>query len=557
MSTAITPTARRTDLDALRASAMLLGIALHASQSFFPSLWVVTDSRQEPSFGILAAAIHGFRMPVFFVMSGYFSVMLMDRRGRRALVRHRFRRVFLPLLLGMVTVVPATMWISTVAMSSGRQHPGGKAAPGSSTGDTIWAAAEAGDLGAIERHLAAGAAVNGKDGDYGLTPLHSAALTNRAKAAELLLGRGADVNAGANDGATPLHAAAFVGNEEVVATLLEHGANVNAANHRGETALDHASLDAGTTLYFAKLIQIPVNEDGLGRRKAAIAESLRQHGGTQGKKAGLADMLMQIPLFSHLWFLWFLWWLVLGLAAVSALGARLPAVKLPAWLVVSPARYLWLVPLTMLPQWFMGEGGLPSFGPDTSTGLLPVPHVLTYYAIFFGFGALLYGYDDGSGRVGRHWWLPLAIGLLLVFPLGMVVSVGWPVSTGDALGPLSRKVLAVALQAAYPWLLTFGLMGLFRRICPVESPTMRYLSDSAYWLYVAHLPLVMAAQYAVRDWPLPAVVKFVLIVVVVTAFLLWTYQHLVRYRWLGRFLNGPRVRPEPAGVPAVAASEAV
>ena len=136
---------------------------------------------------------------------------------------------------------------------------------------------------------------------------------------------------------------------------------------------------------------------------------------------------MQMPLFSHLWFLWFLWWLVLGLAAVSALGAWLPSIRLPAWLVLSPARYLWLVPLTMIPQSFMGAGGTyPMFGPDTSTGPLPIPHVLAYYAIFFGFGALYYGFDDRSGRVGKRWWLPLSIALLVVFPLGMALSGGGP-----------------------------------------------------------------------------------------------------------------------------------
>ena len=293
-----------------------------------------------------------------------------------------------------------------------------------------------------------------------------------------------------------------------------------------------------------------VKKDGLGLRKAAIAESLRQRGATTGRTAGLADLLMQIPLLSHLWFLWFLWWLVLGLAAVSALGARLPTIRLPAWLVVSPAHYLWLIPLTMLPQSFMGSGGTsPIFGPDTSSGLLPIPHVLGYYAIFFGFGALYYGFDDRSDRVGEPWWLPLAIGLIVVLPLGMALSVGWPASpsvAGFALDPLPRRILLVGLQAAYPWLMTFGLMGLFRRVCPVESPTMRYLSDSAYWLYLAHLPLVIAAQYAVRDWPLPAFAKFVLIVAVVTSFLLWTYQVLVRYTWLGA-LPQRTARPTRAG----------
>lgn len=551
MNTEITKLARRSDLDALRAGAMLLGIVLHASLSFFPSFWMVTDRRQDSAFGILFAAIHGFRMPLFFVMSGFFSAMLLHRRGRGALVKHRFQRVFLPLLVGMFTIVPLTVGVSSLAMLSATRKSG---VPPPKTTSDIWAAAKAGDLKAIGRYLANGVAVDAVDPEHGGTPLVWAAVAGQSEAIELLIGRGANVNAAGQDGGTALIAAAFLGHEKAADVLVRHGANVNAANRSGSTPLDVASLDDGTTRYFASVLQLELNENGLTRRKAAIAENLRQHGATAGKGTSVVTILMQMPLFNHLWFLWFLWWLVLGYAALSAVGACVPSMRMPSWLVLSPARYLWLIPLTMIPQWYMGDGGAsPIFGPDTSTGPLPIPHVFAYYAIFFGFGAIYFGYDDRSGRVGEWWWIPLSIGLFVVLPLGLAFTGGWAGPAGYGVSPESRRMLMVALQAAYPWLITFGLMGLFRRFCPVESPTMRYLSDSAYWLYLAHLPLIIAAQLVVKDWPIPAFAKFVLIVVVVTSFLLWTYRVMVRYTAIGRFLNGPRTRPKSVVEPALLA----
>lgn len=93
--------------------------------------------------------------------------------------------------------------------------------------------------------------------------------------------------------------------------------------------------------------------------------------------------------------------------------------------------------------------------------------------------------------------------------------------------------------------MSFGLMGLFRRLLSKESPNLRYVSDSSYWLYVAHLPLVILAQLAARDWQLPTVLKFAIICVAVTGVLLLTCHFPVRYTWLGALLNGPRKRPGP------------
>ena len=554
MSTHHGPTTRRSDLDALRAAAMLLGIVLHASLSFFPSAWMVSDDRQDHRFGILFSAIHGFRMPVFFVMSGYFSAMLLHTRGRWALVRHRFRRVFLPLLAGMFTIVPLTVGISTIAISIAVPKPA--LPPASETASNIWTAAKTGHLEAIQRALSSGAAVEDRDPELGGTALHWAAITGQAEAIRLLLEQGANVTAADRDGATALHAAAFLGHVEAVQVLLDHGAEVNAANHRGVTPLETAILDEATTRYVASLLQLELDEEQLGKRKAAIANILRQHGGTVGRAAGGVELLMRMPLFHHLWFLWFLWWLVLGYAAVSATASRLTtAIRWPSGLVHSPVCLLWLIPLTMIPQWFMSDGGaVPIFGPDTSTGLLPIPHVLAYYAIFFGFGTLVHSAGDCPRSLGKHWWLSLPFGLFLLLPLGLALLERLEDAIAAGSSSLGLKLLATFVLAAYPWSMTFGLMGFFQHMCPAESPRLQYLSDSAYWLYLAHLPLIIAAQMAVRDWPIPAIAKFALIVIVATAFLLWTYQVVVRYTWLGRFLNGRRIRPSPAVASATSAS---
>ncbi len=91
--------------------------------------------------------------------------------------------------------------------------------------------------------------------------------------------------------------------------------------------------------------------------------------------------------------------------------------------------------------------------------------------------------------------------------------------------------------------MTFGFIGLFRKLCTRENNTIRYVSDSSYWLYVTHVPLIIVTQLAVRDWPLASGVKYFLVLLAVTGLLLLIYQFLVRYTWLGRLLNGPRRPP--------------
>ena len=107
--------ARYHDLDALRSFAMLSGIALHASLFLMPGdLWPVQEEwsnfhdLENNPYAFLFGAIHGFRMPLFYLISGFFTAMLWQSRGLSSLARHRLKRIGLPLLVGTVTIIPAT-----------------------------------------------------------------------------------------------------------------------------------------------------------------------------------------------------------------------------------------------------------------------------------------------------------------------------------------------------------------------------------------------------------------------------------------------------------------
>jgi len=67
-----------------------------------------------------------------------------------------------------------------------------------------------------------GADVNAKNKD-GITPLHLAAAFGEKDVAEKLLARKAEVNARDNDGGTPLHYAVAQGREDVARLLRQHG----------------------------------------------------------------------------------------------------------------------------------------------------------------------------------------------------------------------------------------------------------------------------------------------------------------------------------------------
>jgi ankyrin repeat protein len=69
-----------------------------------------------------------------------------------------------------------------------------------------------------------GADLEARDTESGATPLYHAAAWGRTAVVELLIARGADLNAGNKAGITPLAAALKSGFAETAALLKQHGA---------------------------------------------------------------------------------------------------------------------------------------------------------------------------------------------------------------------------------------------------------------------------------------------------------------------------------------------
>ena len=138
--------------------------------------------------------------------------------------------------------------------------------------DHIWYAAAVGDTDAIRRHLQAGVDINKRDLVFGMTPLAVAAAHGQAGSVELLLEKGADVNAAAPDGNTALHAAAFFGRTTVVRMLLDHHANALARNEEGETPLEGISADWATIEFISAILDVGLDKTTVetGREEVAV-----------------------------------------------------------------------------------------------------------------------------------------------------------------------------------------------------------------------------------------------------------------------------------------------
>jgi ABC-type multidrug transport system ATPase subunit/fucose 4-O-acetylase-like acetyltransferase len=378
-------------LDATRAFALLLGIVLHATMSFFMFI-PAQDSSQSVTLAVTFYVIHIFRMSLFFLIAGFFAHMLFHRRGARAFLKDRAKRILVPLAAGWVVLGPATIAI------------------------VIWGMSRTFD----------GVASEGPD-------------------------------------AVPM-------------------------------------------------------PDGF-------------------------------PM-THLWFLYYLcifYVLVLTVRAVfTRLGNRSGAVLTGVDAIVRTALSSYAAPIVLAAPLcavlYFNNGWLLWFGlPTPDIGLTPKIPAMAGFGTAFGLGWLLHRQSELLDGLRERWPVNLALALGLTVVCLLMVGPTPDMSNPTAIGgPAWSRIVYAACYTASIWYWVFGLIGFAMRFCGQANAAMRYVADSSYWLYLAHMPIVFLLQVVVMDLPWHWTIKFPLIVATSLGVLWVSYHYLVRPTFIGGVLNGRR-----------------
>lgn len=259
--------------------------------------------------------------------------------------------------------------------------------------------------------------------------------------------------------------------------------------------------------------------------------------------------LKTFPL-THLWFLYLLLLLYAGMlvgrAVLSALRIKTALGRASDWVLrkISP---IGLLPLVMAVPIAVAilyhQNWHPFFGiPTPEYGFVPNRVAVMAYGGAFGLGWLMQRDPEHLTRATKLWPVFL-LGAAGLTAYGLTV-VGTTVTYYLPLSEQAQQLYPVAYALSI-WLWTFGLIGLCLKTLSGHSPVRRYIADASYWLYLIHLPIIMALQIYVSNWTWPAEAKFALILGISLPLMLLSYEILVRYSFIGGLLNGrKRARPK-------------
>ncbi len=105
---------RRYDLDWLRVFVFGLLIFYHVGMFFVPWGWHIKNNVEYTSIRIPMLFVNQWRLPILFLISGMGTFYALNKRTPIQFGAERIKRLFLPLVIGMLLVVPPQVYIERI-----------------------------------------------------------------------------------------------------------------------------------------------------------------------------------------------------------------------------------------------------------------------------------------------------------------------------------------------------------------------------------------------------------------------------------------------------------
>ena len=104
-------------LDWLRVFAVILLVPYHTGMIFMTWDFPIKNDVTSTGITICNVFIENWHMPLLFLLSGASTWFALNKRSPRAYIRERFRRLFVPLIFGMLIVVPPQTFYERIQKS--------------------------------------------------------------------------------------------------------------------------------------------------------------------------------------------------------------------------------------------------------------------------------------------------------------------------------------------------------------------------------------------------------------------------------------------------------
>lgn len=293
----------------------------------------------------------------------------------------------------------------------------------------------------------------------------------------------------------------------------------------------------------------------------AVSAKLKSNGQPDPRTFALGDIFEWHP--RHLWFIDYL--LVLSLIAIVVWMA---AKRAPDFTGRIADRLGWIIssPLSAFPLALVGAAVLMTkdgweTGGQQAGSLIPGPSTLVYFGIFFGAGWLLSRREAFLAQLQKGWWFRLGLAAIVAVPFFALfydssLFTGSTGFNGSLVDEPNLRFLGLFCFGLLGWSVVLGIWGFLASRIHAPSPALRYLSDASFWIYLIHIPFLVASENAFAATGWPAEIRYPLTIIVTLALSVASYAVFVRHTPIGTFLHGKRPRQPKTKVtgPAPAAA---